>query len=128
MKTLLTIAFLLCTSTAYAMDTWRYPVTVIRIIDGDTVVAAIEMGLGMQRTASIRLQGFDAPELNTPGGPEATAAVTTLLASEPCKELEAVTTRGKQFDSFGRVKAYLHCGDLDIAKEMVRAGHIKGAQ
>ena len=114
---------LLLTSTAYAVDSWRYAVTVLRVVDGDTIEASIEMGLGMTRKAKIRLLGYNAPELRQPGGLEAKQYLDTMLSSTLCTDLDAVTTRGKEFDSFGRVLASLHCPGTEIADDMIRAGH-----
>lgn len=41
-----------------------YQANLIRIIDGDTVVATIDLGLGVKVIRHIRIQGVNCPEMN----------------------------------------------------------------
>lgn len=40
----------------------RHPITVIRVIDGDTVEARVDLGLGVSVTDEIRTSDYDARE------------------------------------------------------------------
>lgn len=42
---------------------WYYRVIIVRVVDGDTVVALIDKGFGDFRQEYLRLAGIDAPEL-----------------------------------------------------------------
>lgn len=42
---------------------YRYRATVTRIVDGDTVRVSCQLGMYVSREVSIRLLGYDAPEL-----------------------------------------------------------------
>lgn len=103
------------------VDTWRYPVTVLRVIDGGTIDATMEVGLNLTYHGKIRLLGLKAYELKDPGGPAAKIALEERLKA--CQYIDGVTARGKDFDAFGRVLARLTCDEKDIADEMVKAGH-----
>lgn len=50
---------------------WEYRAALIRVIDGDTLVALADTGFGGRQEEHIRLAGVSAPELTEPGGPEA---------------------------------------------------------
>lgn len=100
-------------------DTWRFPATVTRIIDGDTIVADVELGMKTIRKAvHVRLLGYNAPEMSTADGPAWKARLTAFLAP-PCTSIELVAVRGKELDSFGRLLAYAYCGDIDVAAQMI---------
>lgn len=68
-----------------------YPIDLIRVIDGDTIVATVSGDV-----RKIRLCGIDASERNTPMGPPATAALTELLVGSKL----TVAVAGK--DLYGR--------------------------
>lgn len=52
---------------------YHYKATVTRIIDGDTAIMTIDLGCRVQTVRSIRLLGYDAPELFS-GPPEVRSA------------------------------------------------------
>lgn len=69
-----------------------------RIIDGDTLVAVADPGLGHQTTAlRFRLRGIDAPELSLLAGRNARTFVTDALA-----QVEFVIVTTYSTDNFGR--------------------------
>lgn len=79
--------------------TWSVWATVTRWIDGDTLVADLDLGWQTWRHSShVRLLGIDAAEPREPGGPEATARVVAL-----CPVGTVVRLESRRLDSFGRV-------------------------
>ncbi len=44
---------------------FTYPITNIRIIDGDTIEADVDLGFRIRQRQIIRLAGIDAPELRS---------------------------------------------------------------
>jgi micrococcal nuclease len=42
---------------------YTYRATISRVVDGDTIVASLSMGLDVYHTVSLRLLGVDTPEL-----------------------------------------------------------------
>lgn len=67
-----------------------------RVVDGDTVHATVDLGWDTLIRAKLRLNGFNAPEKNEPGGPEATQALADALAS--AEVITVVPTGKKTFD------------------------------
>ena len=66
---------------------------------------------------SIRVWGLDAPERGTPGGAEATAALTQLIASE------RLTCRERDVDRYGRVVGQcVLANGRGIAEAMIASG------
>lgn len=46
-------------------DLWVYRATILRVVDGDTIDAEVDLGFGVYRRDRFRLQGIDTPELNS---------------------------------------------------------------
>jgi len=86
---------------------------VVRIIDGDTLVA---IGAD-QLELTVRLRGIDAPERDQPHGHQATNALISITES---KEINmANVAKGK----YGRYVADIFVNGLSVNQEMVRRGH-----
>lgn len=112
------------------------PATVVRVVDGDTVVVR----LGDGRTARVRLIGVDTPEVHDPDklrreaensgrdlatiralGRRATAFTKKQLAGRRV-ELERDVTA---LDQYGRTLAYVWLGDELYNVVLVREGYAK---
>ena len=60
---------------------YRYKATIKRIINGDTLVVDIELGLGIDaRKKHIRLKGINAPEIKTDEGKTAKKKAGRVVA------------------------------------------------
>lgn len=101
---------------------FAYPATVRRVIDGDTIEADLDAGLGEQwRTQSVRLLGVNAIEIGQPGGREAAANLTAVIA----RSGNAVTLRTAKPDKYGqRVDALVEllADGSDLSALLVAAG------
>ncbi|WP_066918291.1 thermonuclease family protein [Steroidobacter denitrificans] len=86
--------------------------TVMRVIDGDTLMVRLESG-----PIRVRLHAMDAPEMNQPGGPEAKQALIALVQGRTV-ELQPV-----EQDRYERLIAVVHMEVLEINREMIRQGH-----
>jgi endonuclease YncB( thermonuclease family) len=60
----------------------KYYGQIIRVIDGDTFEAMIELGFGVVQKFCIRLNGIDAPEKNTDKGRKAKEFVRQLIENK----------------------------------------------
>lgn len=86
---------------------WTYNAKVLRVLDGDTVEADIDLGFDMHYIAKVRLAGINAPEMKTPQGAPAKARLTEMLAITPTV---VITTKlNKEFEKYGRV-----LGDITV--------------
>ena len=63
-------------------DLYTYKALVVKVIDGDTLRAEIDLGLKAVTRQKLRLSGIDCPELDTAKGREAKAFVEAAL--KPC--------------------------------------------
>jgi len=112
------------------MTLYEYRAEILRVIDGDTVVARIDLGFRTFVQQTLRLYGIDAPEIRGPEkerGREASAYLRKLI------ELHApitVHTIRDRTGKYGRYLATLYGQNetVDLNQAMVEAGFAKGQE
>ena len=87
------------------MSKYTYPVLSIRVIDGDTVEATLDLGDGISAIRSLRIPNIDAPERSTVAG-KAVALVVQAWADSAIRQGRLMA------DWFGRDKFGRGLGDL----------------
>ena len=101
-----------------------YPGTVISNYDGDTLIADLDLGMGVRMKATCRLLGLDAPEINGKTANEKAAAVAAkqrlaaLLASAPL-----VFHSCAKPDKYGRLLVKIWAGDVCVNDTLLAEGH-----
>jgi endonuclease YncB( thermonuclease family) len=99
--------------------TWRYPATVIRCCDADTIRMRIDLGVPTTIEANIRVAHLNAPETGTAEGQAATVWAERALAPGAQVELHS---RG--LDKYGRPLAEVLMPDgRDYGQRLIDAGH-----
>jgi len=71
---------------------WTYRAALITVIDGDTLRLEVDLGFHVHTQQDIRLLGVSAPELNQPGGQEATEFVKRWMLITDLRWPMLVTT------------------------------------
>ena len=104
------------------LTTYKYKAKVIRVIDGDTVVATIDFGFHVRKTLHIRLDGINTPELR--GGTLETKAAARKAKQFVTDEIEGkdVTLISiKESDKYGRcVGRILYDNDKDLTELLLK--------
>ena len=99
------------------------PATVVRVVDGDTVVFLVSLEYDVSTTVSIRLEGFNAPEMQGPNPPLARAARERLAAHLAGGRAWVLRTGPRTFARYvGRVYAESAAGVMDLSDLMTREG------
>jgi endonuclease YncB( thermonuclease family) len=105
-------------------DEYVRPAEAVRVIDGDTFVAQVDLGFYTWTRQSCRLAGLNCNEANEPGGPEAREELRRLLA------LGSVTVRSVHADKFaGRFDALVFIVGpdgrslVDVNRSLVEHGY-----
>ncbi len=99
------------------------PATVLRVIDGDTILVAAHVWLDIQVTARVRLKGIDAPELNAPCAEGRAKAVAALALVRRIVGDGPVLLGGIEAGKYGgRVIARVTAGGADLAQALLAAG------
>jgi micrococcal nuclease len=107
----------------YAVSqTYTYRATISRVVDGDTVIASLSLGLDVYHTVSLRLLGVDTPELFHGTDRDAGAAAkeaTALWVRRVVADAAAIgedwpflVTTHKDKESFGRYLATVWSWDM----------------
>jgi endonuclease YncB( thermonuclease family) len=96
---------------------------VVRVIDGDTVEAAIEMWPEITILCRVRVASVNCPEMRSRDASEvARAMAAKRFVMNELLGIEAVfTVYGK--DNFGRVLCSIKYNDKDLARELINHGH-----
>lgn len=105
----LLFALILLPSQAPAAELVRF----LSIIDGDSLLVKYK-----GRSQEVRLIGIDAPEWGQEYGTQAKSHVLNCCYGQ---DLRLEFDREKK-DRYGRLLAYVYCGNKMLNKEMVRAG------
>lgn len=106
---------------------YEYEASVVRVIDGDTIVVDVDLGLSTWvRNVHLRLSGIDCPELGTPEGEAAKAAAVDWCSKN--KMRVRIKTEKDHTEKYGRYLAtILPIGYTDILYSLnsvlLQAGH-----
>lgn len=108
----------------------KYDVTVIKVVDGDTVDVDIDLGFGVTlRDERVRIMGIDTPESRTRDkvedlfGEAAKARLKELMKDGG----KLITTEDKKGEDmkgkFGRILGDFEIGDKRVTDIMIEEGH-----
>jgi len=111
------------------MELYNYKATCIRVIDGDTIIADVDLGFNTYRREKFRLLGIDTPETygvkknseEYSAGKLATNYVTDLILN---KEITIQTAKDKQ-GKYGRYLATIFIDGINLNEELVKQGLAK---
>jgi len=103
---------------------YTYNCMIIRVIDGDTVEALIDLGFNCHYRSPVRLKGINSPEMHgttREAGIKAREKLTTLLAYPP---IQITTEFSKDKDKYGRVLGtFINYENLNVNQAMIESGH-----
>lgn len=99
---------------------YEYTATILRVVDGDTVHADVDLGCDIHMNMTIRLFGINAPEMKTPEGRAAEAFLGTLIPEGT--EILLVTHKDKK-EKYGRYLGDIFLNSEYINKRMIQEGH-----
>lgn len=104
---------------------FTFPAVMVRVVDGDTLVCSLDLGLRVCMTARCRLLDVDAPELTRPGEYErATAAKVFVESLCPSGQVGRFVSR--TLDKYGRPLGHYYLPDgRNLSTLLVEAGHSK---
>ena len=102
---------------------YTYKAKLLRIVDGDTVDALIDLGFDIKYSSRVRLYGIDTPESRTRDKDEkARGKMASAYLKEAVDNGDTVVLRTKLSDSrgkFGRVLASVVVDNVDINEAMI---------
>ena len=106
---------------------YEYRARVMRVIDGDTVEAEIDLGFRVSLEVVLRLVGINTPEVHGPDRPRGLAAkqhlVELLQQLTPADGQITVRTQKDLTEKYGRYLATLIASDVNLNDRLVTDGH-----
>lgn len=89
---------------------YEYQADIIRVIDGDTVVASIDLGIFTYRRETLRLYGINTSELNSKDPAERVKAIAAknFLKENIEGKRVFIKTHKDGFDKYGRFLATIY--------------------
>lgn len=111
---------------------YEYEISSLRVIDGDTITATVDLGFGVHKKETFRLYGINAPETRGPEKAEGIRATKALrmMATTPgttIRTIKRVNRRGETLESQGKFGRYLAilvlCSGKSLNDWMVESGH-----
>ncbi len=91
-----------------------YKARIIRVVDGDTLLADVDLGFQVHKEQRLRLAGIDTPPIETPGGIKACDYVQNRLAT-----VEFVVIQTVKIDLYGRYVAHVFYQPGETDKRLV---------
>lgn len=106
---------------------YEYRATIVKVIDGDTVEAHVDLGFAVSFVERFRLYGINAPETkgeSREDGRAATEFLRTLIAKHTGNSgVLTIQTKKDKREKYGRYLAVLLAGGVNLNEVMVNAGH-----
>lgn len=103
---------------------YTYRASVVRIIDGDTVVLSCDLGMFVYHQTTVRLLGINAPEVVGTQKPAGLAAKAYLESRAPAGTPLIIQTQLDEGDKYGRLLATLYLLDgTNLNEDMIASGH-----
>jgi micrococcal nuclease len=106
---------------------YEYRARIVRVIDGDTVEAEIDLGFHVSFQAVLRLVGINTPEVHGPERPRGLAATRhlqdLLMQHTPADGVVIVRTQKDVTEKYGRYLAVIVAGPVNVNDRMIADGH-----
>lgn len=96
---------------------YEYRASIIRIVDGDTVHADVDLGCDVHEMLTIRLYGINAPEMGTPEGPPAKDHLEGLIPVGSSLTLHTVKDKREKYGRY--LGTFIRDDGVDVNASMV---------
>lgn len=113
---------------AQEKDLFTFRAHVIKVIDGDTFAAVLELGFGFTTVQTLRLRALDAPEIESAEGREAKEFLASVIASLPATSLggrakqSPILIRTHRSDKYDRYLADVFVNGEYVNQKLVEQG------
>jgi micrococcal nuclease len=101
---------------------YTYRAHIIKVYDGDTVTALVDLGFHIQIEMNLRLYGIDTPEVRGEDRPQGLIARDYLANLILHHDVVIRTIKDKQ-EKYGRYLAVIYLDELDVNQAMIDNGY-----
>ncbi len=98
---------------------YKYRAEIVRVVDGDTVDAEVDLGFDVKLSARFRMQGINAPEKNTQEGKKSLERLAELL---PVGSQVVVQTTKDKREKYGRYLGTFLVAGKSVNQQLVDEG------
>lgn len=104
---------------------YEYKASVVRVVDGDTIDADVDLGFYCTMRLRLRILGVDTPELNSKDPAEREKALKAKqFVEDALLPIPGILIKTSKADSFGRWLATVtYYGGKNLAEELLANGH-----
>jgi len=108
---------------------WHYRAFILRVVDGDTVIAMVDRGFFNYTVKRLRLSGIDAPEMSPRSGTSAQRKAERVLAVAAKDrvieliELQEVVIETRKTGKFDRWLATIFLAESSVNQKLLDEGH-----
>tara|TARA_B100000029_G_scaffold468142_1_gene504887 strand:- start:45 stop:431 length:387 start_codon:yes stop_codon:yes gene_type:complete len=107
---------------------WEYRIKVIRVVDGDTIDARIDLGFKVHINVRVRVYGINTPEVRTRDLEEkARGKAASNRMKELLKLADDVSVKSLGVDKFGRCLGIVMVEGggrkYSVAEQLIKEGH-----
>jgi endonuclease YncB( thermonuclease family) len=103
----------------------KYKGKILRVIDGDTIEAAIFLGFNISIKKKIRIIGINAPETRSRDEKTKQAAFAAKKRLEELFPTKDLVIESKGFDKYGRCLAVVHSDAGDVGQILLNEGLVE---
>jgi len=100
----------------------KYKGKILRVIDGDTIEAAIFLGFNISIKKRIRIIGINAPEIRSKVESTRKAAALAKKRLEELFPTKDLMIESKGFDKYGRCLAVVHTDSGNVGEILLQEG------
>jgi micrococcal nuclease len=105
---------------------YNYVLRNVRVVDGDTLEADIDLGFGVALTGiKVRLTKIDCPEMSSQEGVNARVFTKNWVESKYAVQI-VVSVKNHKKDKYGRILGAVTADGEDLAQALMDAGHAIG--
>tara|TARA_Y100000361_G_scaffold149066_1_gene162794 strand:+ start:464 stop:817 length:354 start_codon:yes stop_codon:yes gene_type:complete len=106
---------------------WEYRIRVLRVVDGDTVDASVDLGFHTHRNIRIRVYGLNTPETRTRDLEEKARGKAATKRMKELLDADTVILKSRGIGKFGRCLGELFVMDgeerINVAATLISEGH-----
>ena len=102
---------------------FKYNAKLVRVVDGDTVDALVDLGFSTFKKVRIRMMGINAPESRTRDLEEKAKGLAAKIRLEELLEEDKFVLESHGVGKFGRCLGTLHVDDVNVNKTLVKEGY-----
>lgn len=106
----------------------KYKGKILRVIDGDTIEAAIFLGFNISIKKRIRIIGINAAETRSKSESERQAAYAAKKRLEELFPTKDLMIESKGFDKYGRCLAIVHTDAGNVGEILLNEGLVKKSE